>query len=112
MSRKKEKPGTRKEYEANREVGYAGLFAEIYKLAVKDDCATVSGHVRARLKNKYGINDKMASDYIKANNEFIKQTVRKNIVEEAYAWGSGETKRMQAESIDGIVDYLVDNFRR
>lgn len=91
--------------------GYERLYAAIYKLAAKDDRAEVKRRLRNRLAVR-GVSKTKVEAYIKANDDLIRQSITKGLHKEAQIWNCGETRRLQLQNIDSLVDKLVRDFRR
>lgn len=104
--------------------GYMELFGAIYRYGITDDTAAVGqlaikpiGEI-FRLKGSPRYHSKApktltpyhakAKRYIKRNKEYIKSQVSEYIAKEATMWGSTQTRQMQADGIDAVVDKLVE----
>lgn len=87
---------------------WAKLYAEIWKLAVKDDYAEVRQKIFGELVRR-GVNKYAALEYISQHSEEILGRVQWDVYEEAQNYGP-ETKRMRREHINRLVDRMVGEY--
>lgn len=92
----------------NTDENYMNLFAEIYRIAVKDDIAMVSKKTIDKLMRR-GISKLKAREYINQHSRAIKTQIQKDIYQEAQNYGAG-TRKMQIKHVDRLVENLVQNF--
>jgi hypothetical protein len=87
---------------------YTALFIAIYFQAVRDDCLEVRKAVERRLHAK-GYKLTKIAEYIKANSDYIDSEVKKAVCRESAEYG-GDTRKLQKESINRVVNHLVNKF--
>ena len=87
---------------------YTELFIAIYLQAVRDDCLEVRKSVEGRLHAK-GYKLTKIAEYIKANSDYIDSEVKKAVCRESAEYG-GDTRQRQKESINRVVNHLVNKF--
>lgn len=103
--------------------GYMDLLAAVYKNAVVDDVKEIKKLAKPQLDEIYRPEGtpryvkcapKMltrykanAAKYLKSKEEYIQAEVRGNIARESVEWGSGKTRKMQADGIAVVVDKVV-----
>lgn len=103
--------------------GYMDLLAAIYKTAVVDDSRGVAQLALIPVSEVFKLKGApeyvgsapkilkahrtKAKKYIKSKRDYIQNQVKQNVAKEAPEWGSGKTRKMQADGVAAVVDKLV-----